>query len=57
MYMRPGHTESKLKVPYSLQLVIVIAFLGVLLIGIVPNVAIDFISQNFDIMDMFTMGK
>ncbi len=55
MYMRPGHTEAKLKVPYTLQLVVLLSFLGVVLIGILPNVALDFITNNFHLVDMFTM--
>jgi len=56
MYMRPGHTEAKLAVPYSMQFVVLLTFLGTFLIGLLPNVMLDFISQNFNLIDMFTAG-
>ncbi len=56
MYMRPGHTEAPLRVAYSLQLVILLTFLGTVLIGLLPNVALDFIANNLNINDMFNLG-
>ncbi|OEF99818.1 NADH-quinone oxidoreductase subunit N [Vulcanibacillus modesticaldus] len=56
MYMRPGRTEAKLRVSNSLQFVILLAFLGVLLLGIFPNTLLDFIYQNFNLADLFTVG-
>lgn len=56
MYMRPGHTEAKLKVPFSLQFVVLIAFLGVLLIGLFPNSVLDFIIQNFNAGHFWSAG-
>lgn len=56
MYMRPGTTEARLKVPFSLQFVILITFLGVILVGLMPNSVYDFIGNNFDIFEMFQVG-
>lgn len=56
MYMRPGHTEARLKVPFSLQVVILLAFLGVVLFGLMPNLLYDFIAQNFSLIEMFQIG-
>lgn len=56
MYMRPGTTESKLKSPFSLQLVVLIMFLGVFLIGLMPDTLYEFIGQNFNWRDFFDFG-
>jgi len=56
MYMRLGHTEAKLNVAYSMQFVVLLTFLGTVLLGLMPNVALDFIAQNFNISDMFIAG-
>ncbi len=56
MYMRTGNTEAKLAVPFGLQLVVLLTFLGTVLFGMFPNVLIDFISTNFSVMDLFTPG-
>lgn len=57
MYMRPGRTEARVKVTYSLQLVILVLFLATVLLGIFPNVLLDFIDVNFDFTDLFTIGS
>jgi len=56
MYMRPGQSEARLKVPYSLQLVILVTFLGVLLIGLMPNIVYDFIGQYDILGSIFDIG-
>lgn len=56
MYMRPGRTETKLNVTYSLQFVILLTFLGTFLLGLMPNILLDFVSQNFNLMDIFQAG-
>jgi len=56
MYMRPGHTEAKLRIPLSYQAVILVAVLGTFLAGLFPNVFLDFFNSNFNILDMFTLG-
>lgn len=61
MYMRPGMTEAKLKVPAVAGVVIVIAVLGTIVFGIVPGVALDFLhthfNPNFDFGGMQTPSK
>ncbi len=56
MYMRPGDTEARVKVSYSLQLVILILFLTTILLGIFPNILLDFIDINFNFADLYTTG-
>ncbi|GBF11829.1 NADH-quinone oxidoreductase subunit NuoN [Tepidibacillus infernus] len=57
MYMRPGHTEAKLSIPFSMQFVILLTFIGTFVIGLVPNVMLDFITKNFDLFNMLTLGQ
>ncbi len=57
MYMRPGNTEARVKVAYTMQLVILLLFLATVLLGIFPNVLLDFIDINFNFTDLFTIGE
>ena len=56
MYMRNG-SERKLSIPLGLGLVVLVAFLGTFVIGLVPNTMYDFIANNFNVVDLFTAGK
>ncbi|WP_339060890.1 NADH-quinone oxidoreductase subunit NuoN [Tepidibacillus marianensis] len=56
MYMRKG-SDKKLSVPFGLQLIIIIAFVGTFAFGLVPNVLYDFILNHFNLVDLFTIGK
>ena len=55
--MRPGKTEARVKVGYAVQLVILVLFLATVLLGIFPNVLLDYIDFNFNFEDLFTIGN
>lgn len=48
MYMRPGSTEAKLKVPAPVATLIAITALATLLIGIFPGSLFHFVQSNFN---------
>jgi NADH-quinone oxidoreductase subunit N len=52
MYMRPGETEAKVRVPAAVALVVLIAFIGTVGIGIVPGSVMSFIHHNFPFVEM-----
>ncbi|TCS83391.1 NADH-quinone oxidoreductase subunit NuoN [Tepidibacillus fermentans] len=56
MYMRNGSNRT-LSVPFGLQLVILLTFVGTFAFGLVPNVLYDYIANHFNLVDLFTMGK
>lgn len=56
MYMRAGHTEERLKVPFGIQFVVLATFLGTFVFGLLPNMLLNFLNNNFDLVQMFTMG-
>jgi len=57
MYMRPGATEAKITVSFSLSLVVLILALAVLVMGLVPNYVYDFLNKSLDITQMFMIGQ
>lgn len=61
MYMRPGLTEARLKLPGVVAVVIVVTVLATIVFGIIPGVAVDFLhthfNPNFDFGGMQVPGK
>lgn len=51
MYMRPGTTESKVKVPAAITLVIVACFIGTVGLGILPDTVLNYLHENFNFFD------
>jgi NADH-quinone oxidoreductase subunit N len=57
MFFRPASDESKFNIPFGLIVVLIIAVAGSVLLGIMPNIAFDFMNNNLDIMsDFFSAG-
>lgn len=56
MYMRPGKTETPLKVPGTIALVVLIAFIGTVVIGVMPEPVMQYIHTNFPLQQMFQAG-
>jgi len=52
MYMRPGETEAPLRVPAGIAVIVLIAFIGTVGVGIVPDSVLNFIHVNFPFMDI-----
>ncbi|MBP1934791.1 NADH-quinone oxidoreductase subunit NuoN [Ammoniphilus resinae] len=52
MYMRPGETEAPLRVPAGIAVIVLIAFIGTVGVGIVPDSVLNFIHANFPLMDL-----
>ncbi|AMA71654.1 MULTISPECIES: NADH-quinone oxidoreductase subunit NuoN [Aneurinibacillus] len=56
MYMRPGKTEAPLKVPASIGLVVLIALVGTVAAGIMPDPVMQYIHHKFPLQQMFQPG-
>jgi NADH-quinone oxidoreductase subunit N len=56
MYMRPGKTEAPLKVPPSIAAVVLIAFVGTIVIGIMPEPVMQYIHTHFPFQQLFQPG-
>lgn len=56
MYMRPGKTETRLKVPFPIMLVVLVALAGTVAIGIMPDPVMQYIHSNFPLQQMFQAG-
>lgn len=52
MYMRPGATETPLRVPASIAVIVLIALIGTVGVGIVPDTLMNFIHTNFPFVEM-----
>ncbi|MEW9671178.1 NADH-quinone oxidoreductase subunit NuoN [Ammoniphilus sp. 3BR4] len=52
MYMRPGATESPLRVPASIAVIVLIALVGTVGVGLVPDTLMNFIHTNFPFIEM-----
>jgi NADH-quinone oxidoreductase subunit N len=55
VFFRPSYSQTKLKVPAGLAVVITVAGIGTILFGVAPNLAFDFLHNHFgdftDIID------
>jgi NADH-quinone oxidoreductase subunit N len=53
MFFRPASDESKFNIPFGIIVVLIIGVVGSVLLGILPNIAFDFMNNNLDIMADF----
>ena len=53
MFFRPAGDDSKLNIPFGIIVVLIVAVVGSLLFGIMPNIALDFMQNNLDILADF----
>ncbi|MEH7074354.1 NADH-quinone oxidoreductase subunit NuoN [Neobacillus drentensis] len=53
MFFRPASDDSKLNIPFGIIVVLIVAVAGSLLFGIMPNIALDFMQNNLDILADF----
>jgi NADH-quinone oxidoreductase subunit N len=56
MYMRPGKTEARLKVPVSIAVVVLIAVVGTIAAGIMPDLVMNYIHSHFPFQQMLQPG-
>jgi NADH-quinone oxidoreductase subunit N len=45
MFFRPAKDESKLRVPFGIVVVLLVAVVGSVLFGVAPNLALDFLNN------------
>ncbi|WP_051330804.1 NADH-quinone oxidoreductase subunit NuoN [Aneurinibacillus terranovensis] len=58
MYMRPGKTEAPLKVPATIVIVLIVAFVGTVAAGILPGSVMGYIHAHFPFAQMLqTAGQ
>ncbi|BAU26483.1 proton-translocating NADH-quinone oxidoreductase chain N [Aneurinibacillus soli] len=57
MYMRPGSTESPLRVPAPIAVVVLLTFIGTVVIGVMPDPVIQYIHTNFPFQQIFESGS
>ncbi len=57
MYMRAGATESRLAVPGSIAFIVLIAFIGTVGVGLVPDTLLNFIHNNFPFAEMIMTSQ
>ncbi|WP_223594849.1 NADH-quinone oxidoreductase subunit NuoN [Neobacillus bataviensis] len=53
IFFRPSASEDKFKIPASILVVLIVAVVGSVLFGIMPNIALDFMNNNLDILGDF----
>ncbi|MEH7334276.1 NADH-quinone oxidoreductase subunit NuoN [Neobacillus drentensis] len=53
IFFRPAESEDKFKIPASILVVLIVAVVGSVLFGIMPNIALDFMNNNLDILADF----
>ncbi|MGG1679199.1 NADH-quinone oxidoreductase subunit NuoN [Neobacillus sp. NRS-1170] len=53
IFFRPSASEDKFKIPASILVVLIVAVVGSVLFGVMPNIALDFMNNNLDILADF----
>lgn len=53
MFFRPASDDSKFNVPFGIIVVLIVAVAGSVLFGVMPNIALDFMQTNLDILADF----
>jgi NADH-quinone oxidoreductase subunit N len=53
MFFRPASDDSKFNLPFGIIVVLIVAVVGSILFGIMPNIAFDFMQNNLDILADF----
>ncbi|MGY3716031.1 NADH-quinone oxidoreductase subunit NuoN [Sutcliffiella cohnii] len=58
MFFRPTADEEKVNIPVPMWIVLVIGVIGTVILGIMPNIALDFFHNYFNILyDFFLPGQ
>ncbi|MEH7505337.1 NADH-quinone oxidoreductase subunit NuoN [Neobacillus drentensis] len=53
MFFRPASDDSKFNIPFGIIVVLIVAVAGSVLFGVMPNIALDFMQNNLDILADF----
>jgi NADH-quinone oxidoreductase subunit N len=53
MFFRPASDDSKFNLPFGIIVVLIVAVVGSVLFGVMPNIALDFMQNNLDILADF----
>lgn len=53
MFFRPASDDSKFNLPFGIIVVLIIAVVGSVLFGVMPNIALDFMQNNLDVLADF----
>lgn len=53
MFFRPASDESKFNIPFGILVVLIIAVVGSVLFGVMPNLALDFMNNHLDVLTDF----
>ncbi len=53
MFFRPASDDSKFNIPFGIIVVLIVAVAGSVLLGVMPNIALDFMQNNLDILADF----
>lgn len=53
IFFRPAASEDRFKIPASILVVLIVAVVGSVLFGVMPNIALDFMNNNLDILADF----
>jgi NADH-quinone oxidoreductase subunit N len=53
MFFRPASDDSKFNFPFGIIVVLIVAVVGSILFGVMPNIAIDYMQNNLDILADF----
>ena len=48
MFFRPAADDSKVKIPYGIQLVLIVCIAASVLLGVAPNIGLDFVHEHFN---------
>lgn len=53
IFFRPAASEVKFRIPAGILVVLIVAVVGSILFGVMPNIALDFMNNNLDILADF----
>ncbi|MGG3469503.1 NADH-quinone oxidoreductase subunit NuoN [Neobacillus pocheonensis] len=53
IFFRPAASEEKFHIPAGILVVLIVAVVGSILFGVMPNIALDFMNNNLDILADF----
>jgi NADH-quinone oxidoreductase subunit N len=53
MFFRPAADDSKFNIPFGVIVVLIVAVAGSVLFGVMPNIALDYMQNNLDILADF----
>ncbi|NRD77158.1 NADH-quinone oxidoreductase subunit NuoN [Bacillus sp. BRMEA1] len=53
MFFRPAAEDSKFNIPFGILIVLIVAVIGSVLFGLVPNIAFNYMHNNLDIIGDF----